>query len=121
MANHASRGGVGENVRDLRCGEPYVQRHRGHSQPGTRVNELDVVGFVREQQRQPVSHAKTVSSQGCRNASNAIMKLTKRRALAGSRERRPFRIETSAPAERMKINHPFTRRPVLAGASRRTR
>ena len=69
------------------------------------MNELDVVGFVREQKGQPIADAEAACFQVGGNASDAIVQFTKRRSPAGGSKRRPLGIETSAPVKRVSMNH----------------
>src|SRR5262249_48839715 len=82
-----------------------VHRHRDHAEPGTRLHELDVVGAVREQKGQTIADAAAALSQLRRDASDALVQLTKRRSPAVASERRPLGIETCAPAKRMGVHH----------------
>src|SRR5262249_23215060 len=97
---------VGQDMPDLGWREPNVQRDRDHAEPGTRMNELDVVGFVRQQQGQSIANAEAACLQIRRDAPDALVQLTIRRPPTCPSKRRSLGIEASAPAKRMRVNHP---------------
>src|SRR5258705_7297266 len=105
MANQPFRLSIGQDVGDFGWREPYVQRHRDHTEPGTRMNELDVVGFVRQQKRQPVANAEAAFFQVASDASDPVVQLAKRRPPASGSQRRPLGVETSGPPKRVSMNH----------------
>src|SRR5262249_22671066 len=97
VANQTSRACIREYVIDFGCRQPYVQWDHDRSQPGTRVDQLEVIRFIREENGQPVSSPKPVFAQGSGNAPYAIVKLAKSRASAGCGQRGLFRIVSSGP------------------------
>ena len=63
MPNQAARTCIGQHVIEFHRRKPRVQWDRDHAQPGTRIDQLDVFTFIREEKGQPVSSCKTVSAE----------------------------------------------------------
>src|SRR5580704_1904720 len=59
MANEPMWGSVAENVIDLDCREPGVNWNHNHTEPTARIHELDALGSVRKQKRQPIAAFKS--------------------------------------------------------------
>src|SRR5262249_25224275 len=86
VPNQAARTCVGQYVIEFHRRKPRVERDRDHAKPGTRIDQLNVFTFIREEKGEPVSCCKTVSLKRSRNPCNTIVKLSKSRAsLAGSK------------------------------------
>src|SRR6185369_8281577 len=105
MANETSRRRIAEYVIDFGCRQPYVQGDHNHSQPGTRVDQFEVLGFIWKENGQPVSRLKPEFLQSSGNASDAIVKLAKGQASAGCGHRRLAGIISSCSTKRMRVNH----------------
>jgi hypothetical protein len=95
----APRVGVCEHAIDLGRRGPGVHRHRDHTQPAAGIYQLEVLGFVREEQGQPVARTKSMSAKPGGDSGNAIVELTKGRMLdVGTKSRGTLRIIPSGSA-----------------------
>jgi hypothetical protein len=64
---------------DLHSSEPCVDWNCNHAEPTTRIHKLDVLGSVREQERQSITAFKAGRIQSRGKASNLIVKFAKGR------------------------------------------
>ena len=77
MSDQASRVCVGDKVIDFRYREPGVHRDRNHPQPGTRIDQLEIVRFIWQEQGQAVAGLESVFAERSSNAGNSIAKFSK--------------------------------------------
>src|ERR1700728_2653771 len=105
MADDPMRTRILEHPVDLSARQASVQRNGNHAQYAARINELDVVGPVRQQQSQTVSRPKTVAGErGC-NAFYPSMEFGKGQESTVTNKRSSAGIESQCPAESMNIDH----------------
>jgi hypothetical protein len=64
-------------VIDFRYREPGVHRNGNHSKPGTSVDQLEIVGFVWQEQGQAIASSESVLAERRSNASDTIVKFAK--------------------------------------------
>jgi hypothetical protein len=69
---------ISDEVINFRYREPDIYRNRDQAQPGTSIDELEIVRFIWQEQSQTVAGSKSVFAERCGNASNTIAKLPKR-------------------------------------------
>src|SRR6266480_77692 len=73
MTNQAARFGVAEDAVDFFNRKPCVQWNYDYSEPGARINELDVTRLVRKKNGQPVAGFEAMFRQCRSNAPDAIV------------------------------------------------
>src|SRR5580658_1506228 len=105
MADDPMRTRILEHPVDLSGRQASVQRNGNHAQHAARINELDVVGPVRQQQSQAVSRPKTVDGERRCNAFYPSMEFAKGQESTVTNKRSSAGIKSQCPAERMNINH----------------
>ena len=98
MPDQPARGRVGQDAVEFGWRQPCVQRDRDHPQPAARVDQLDVLGLIREEKRQPVPGLKTMPGERRCDPRDAVVKLTEARARPGGSKRRGGRVEPGGSA-----------------------
>src|SRR5260370_24615715 len=105
MLNEAMRLGIGEDVVQLDARQARVQRNGDGAEPGTRIHQLDVLRFVRKQDRQSIARSKALPAQRGGDVRDTIVELAKGYSPAIRNQRGSFRTGSSRAAERMCVNH----------------
>src|SRR5271170_5682584 len=95
---YATRSRVARPYFEFGWRQPCIQRDRDHSQPAARVDQLDVLGLIREEKRQPVPGPKTMPCERRCDPRDAVVKLTEAWARPGRSKRRASRVEPGGPA-----------------------
>jgi hypothetical protein len=75
VSDYTSRACVSDEVIDFRYREPGVHRNRNQSQPGTSIDQLEIVGFIWQEHGQAVASSESVFAERCGNSRNTIVKL----------------------------------------------
>lgn len=86
-----------------------VQRNRYDSEPGTCIHQLDVLRAVRQKKGETVSGFETMRGEGGCYTPNTCFQLGEGQADSPGSKRGPRRIVSGSPAERMEIDHLFSR------------
>jgi hypothetical protein len=105
MPDQSSRRCVGQHVINLHDGQSCVDRHSSDAEPTARVHEFDVSRSVREKEAQAVASVETGSDEGAGQASNLVMKLSKRQLRFAETERVGIGVIADRAFQRMDIYH----------------
>src|SRR5215472_7758427 len=90
---------------DFRYREPGVHRNHNHSKPGTSIDQLEIVGFVWQEQDQAVAGSETVLAERRSNTSDTIVKFSKTTSRSARRKRGLLRIIPRSAAQGVRMNH----------------
>src|SRR6266852_3551870 len=105
MANQSARLCIVEDVVDFFDRKPCVQWNYDYSEPGTGINELDVIRLVRKKNGQPVSGFEAMFRQCRSNPPHASVQFAESRARSVCGKRGPLRKISDRATYRVDANH----------------